>query len=361
MSGMRLMFWSLLLAGLVSPAAAQVRDSTARVERIADGVYAIIHDDATDQWPHGNTGVIVGSSGVLVVDACYLPSRARADIALIRRLTDKPVRYLVNTHWHFDHNNGGSEYLAAYPGIQIVSEREMADWIPLNATYWSRLSSRPDSPRRAALTALEREVSSGSDSTGRRLTDDERRKKAGAVAQRKAELAELATLKPVAPTFRFEGTLTLDVGRQVVLRDRGKANSPHDVTIWLPADSVLFTGDIVVQSPLPYVGASWPVPWIGVLEDIEREPARTVVPGHGPVMHDMRYVRQVRALLEASNAAARAAALDGHPLDWLQDSVSLDAVRRVTPAWRDSTLDEDWRETVRALLDRSWRGVRGQG
>jgi glyoxylase-like metal-dependent hydrolase (beta-lactamase superfamily II) len=176
MSGMRLMFWSLLLAGLVSPAAAQVRDSTARVERIADGVYAIIHDDATDQWPHGNTGVIVGSSGVLVVDACYLPSRARADIALIRRLTDKPVRYLVYTHWHFDHNNGGSEYLAAYPGIQIVSEREMADWIPLNATYWSRLSSRPDSPRRAALTALEREVSSGSDSTGLRLTDDERRK-----------------------------------------------------------------------------------------------------------------------------------------------------------------------------------------
>jgi hypothetical protein len=78
-------------------------------------------------------------------------------------------------------------------------------------------------------------------------------------------------------------------------------------------------------------------------------------------MHDRRYVRQVRALLEASTAAARAAALDGHPLDWLQDSVSLDAVRRVTPAWRDSTLDEDWRETVRALLDRSWRGVRGQG
>ena len=352
---------SLLVTGLAVPAAAQVRDSTARMERIADGVYAIIHDDATDQWPHGNTGVIVGRDGVLVVDACYLPSRARADIALIRRITNQPVRYLVYTHWHFDHNNGASEYVAAYPGIQIVSEREMADWIPLNATYWSHLSSRPDSPRRAALAALEREVSTGTDSAGRRLPDDVRQKKTRAVAQRKAELAELVTLKPVPPNLRFEGTLTLDVGRQVVLRDRGKANSPHDVTVWLPADSVLFTGDIVVQSPLPYVGASWPVPWVQVLTDIEDEPARTVVPGHGPVMHDMSYLRQVRGLLEASNTAARAAAVDGHQLDWLQDSVHLDQVRRATPAWRDSTLDDDWRETVRALLDRSWRGVRGQG
>src|SRR5512132_1833989 len=104
----------LLLAGLAGTASAQARDSTARMERIADGVYAILHDDATDQWPHGNTGVIVGKDAVLVVDACYLPSRARADIALIRSVTNKPVRYLVYTHWHFDHNNGASAYVDAY-------------------------------------------------------------------------------------------------------------------------------------------------------------------------------------------------------------------------------------------------------
>jgi cyclase len=351
----------LLLAGLASPAGAQVHDTGARMERVADGVYAIIHDDATDQWPHGNTGVIVGSAGVLVVDACYLPSRARADIALIRRVTSRPVRYLVYTHWHFDHNNGASAYVAAYPGVQIVSERESAGWIPLNATYWSRFSTRPDSPRRAALAALEREVSTGADSAGHALTAEERRRKARAVAQRKAELEELATVIPMPPTLRFEGALTLDVGRRVELRDRGRANSPHDVTIWLPADSVLFTGDIVVQSPLPYVGASWPVPWIRVLGDIEAEPARTLVPGHGPVMHDMSYLRQVRALLGAGTSAARTRALEGRSLDWLQDSVHLDEVRRATPAWQDPSLDEDWRETVRILLERAWRGVRGQG
>ena len=85
---------------------AAASDDGARMLRIAENVFVIEHDDATDEWPHGNTGVIVGRTGVFVIDSGYLPSRARADIALIRRVTDKPVRFLMTTHWHFDHNNG---------------------------------------------------------------------------------------------------------------------------------------------------------------------------------------------------------------------------------------------------------------
>src|SRR5215212_9834228 len=113
----------LLAAGPLDAAGAQARDPGARLERVADSVYVIIHDDATDQWPHGNTGVIVTSDGVLVVDATYLPSRARADIALIRTVTAQPVRYLVYTHWHFDHNNGAIAYRDSFPAVTIVSER----------------------------------------------------------------------------------------------------------------------------------------------------------------------------------------------------------------------------------------------
>jgi F420-0:gamma-glutamyl ligase len=49
---------------------------------VADGVYVVIHENATEEWPHGNTGMGVGETGVLVVHSTYLPSRARADIAL---------------------------------------------------------------------------------------------------------------------------------------------------------------------------------------------------------------------------------------------------------------------------------------
>src|SRR5688500_1303955 len=99
----------LLLAALWGgSASAQGRDAGARIERVADGVYAIIHENATEEWPHGNTGVVIGDGGVLVIDAAYLPSRAKADIALIRSVTKLPVRWLVMSHWHFDHNNGNS-------------------------------------------------------------------------------------------------------------------------------------------------------------------------------------------------------------------------------------------------------------
>src|SRR6185312_2413430 len=120
-------------AGTATFVAAQATDASARIERVAKGIYAILHDDATDQWPHGNTGVVVTDEGVLVVDATYLPSRAKADITLIRTVTDKPVRYLVYTHWHFDHNNGAIAYREAFPGLTIVSERQTRDYIALNA------------------------------------------------------------------------------------------------------------------------------------------------------------------------------------------------------------------------------------
>jgi glyoxylase-like metal-dependent hydrolase (beta-lactamase superfamily II) len=353
----------LLLAAVPADAVrAQARDAGARLERVADSVYVIIHDDATDQWPHGNTGVIVTPDGVLVVDATYLPSRARADIALIRSVTNRPVRYLVYTHWHFDHNNGAIAYRDSFPAVTIVSERQTREYIALNSTWWARMSTAPASARRASLATLQREVAVGRDSTGRALTAEEKRKDAKAIEQRQAELAELASLRVVTPDLVFDDELTLWLGgRRIELRDRGRANSPHDVTIYLPKDSVLFTGDIVVQSPLPYVGASWPVPWIEVLRQLETVPMAAVVPGHGPVMRDWGYVRQVRRLLEAATSRTAAMALQGRTLVQIQDSLSLDDLRRATPVWTGTALDADWKEITQVLIERAWRGVRGQG
>jgi cyclase len=355
---------AVLLAATSPPVAwAQVRDSTARLERIGDGVYAIIHDDATDAWPHGNTGVVVGTDGVLVIDATYLPSRARADIALIRKVTDKPVRWLVNTHWHFDHNNGASAYTGAFPGIAVVSERETRGWIELNQTYWARMSTAPGSARRGELAALEQQLATGKDSAGAPLSADARQRLPTIVRQRKNELAELATLEVIAPNLVFDRELALDLGggRRVVLEDRGRANSPHDVTIYLPAERILFTGDILVQSPLPYSGASWPVPWAKVLRQLEAVPIATMIPGHGPVMRDHAYTRQVRTLMEAVTSRVDSMARRGMTLDQVQAAIKLDDIRRATPVWQGGRHDEDWKFTVTTLTERALRGVRGQG
>jgi len=180
------------------------------------------------------------------------------------------------------------------------------------------------------------------------------------IRQRKAELEELTDLKVVPPDLVFDDGLGLDLGgRRVELRDWGRANSPHDVTVYLPEERILFTGDIVVQSPLPYSGASWPVPWIEVLRGIEAIPVTALVPGHGPVQRDHAYTRQVRELLERVTSRVEAMAREGKTLEQIQASLEAKDLRK--GVWADPALDEDWKVTMTTLIERAWRGVRGQG
>lgn len=259
----------------------ELSDDGARVVRLAESVYVIEHDDAIDEWPHGNTGVIVGRTGVFVIDSCYLPSRARADIEL-------------NQHY----------------------------W---KALSWKALSTAPDSARRAALATLESEPG-----------DD-----AGIIERRRNELRELEALE---------------------IEDRGPANSPNDATVWLPNERILFAGDILVYSPLPYVAASWPVHWARVLRDIEAMPAAAIVPGHGPVMKDHGYTRAVRALMDATLARVEALVREGRTLAQVQDELNLDDVRGLVPEWRGPGVSaEDWDYTRRTLAERAFMGLRGQG
>ncbi len=332
-----------LLVPAIAAAAdeAAASDGGARMLRIADNVFVIEHDDATDEWPHGNTGVIVGRTGVFVIDSGYLPSRARADIALIRRVTDNPVRFLMTTHWHFDHNNGASAYRDAFPGVTLLAERHTARWIELNQEYWKTLSTAEGSQRRAALAGLEPAIAE----------------------KRRAELAELESLEVVKPTLLFDGRLSFDFeGTRIEIEDRGRANSPNDATVWLPDERILFAGDILVRSPLPYVGASWPVGWAAVLRDLEGLPASAIVPGHGPVQVDHGYTRAVRELIETTLERVEKLVRAGRSLAEVQDELNLDDVRKRVPEWSGTAAsDEDWTYTRRTLAERAFMGLRGQG
>ena len=308
---MRLDTLLVLAVAVVRPLAAQpavvARDSGAVMYRVADGVFAIVHDDAVHNypdgsvnWPHGNTGVVVGAREIMVIDSDFYPSRAAADIRLIQQVSRRPIRYLVNTHWHGDHTHGNAIYRKAFPALEIVGARANAHFISLNQERFGRSVVRDSSTVRRLLAGHEAERARGTDSAGRPLTDSLRVLLNRVIAEERTWLAEFAAIETAAPTRLFDSTHTIDLGGKVVrLRNWGRANSPADVTVWLPRERVLFTGDIVVH-PVPYVFGAYPGPWIGVLEALETMPVTALVPGHGSIMSDHAYTRQMRQLFQAT-------------------------------------------------------------
>ena len=360
---MRLLFSAMLSAAVSALAlvpvqvAAQAKDATGRMEKLGDGVYAILHDHATldwpsgtMQWPHSNVGVIVGDDGVLVVDSDYLPSRARADIALIRRVTDKPVKYLVNTHWHGDHTHGNGVYRAMFPNLTIVGARANRVFIAVNQGRYPKQLARPSSAQHQTLATLEPILASGRDTSGRMLTQSERKQLGAIVEQLHEEIVEIAKVEIAPPTMLFDDEMELYLGkRRIVLHNWGRGNSPADVTAYVPDARVLFTGDIMVY-PVPFTGASYPTLWIDVLEGIERIPVTSIVPGHGAVQHDHAYTRQLRTLMETATWRMDSMFQSGIPRDSAQKILNLEDLRSTFVRGNDVEAAALWEDMIKGQL-----------
>jgi len=337
------------------------------MEQLAKGVFAIIHDDAiqsfpdgSTDWPHSNVGVVVGDSGVLIVDSNFYPSRATADIALVRRVTNKPVRFLVNTHWHGDHTHGNAVYQDSFPRMTIVGARDNGQFIGVNQARYPLSAIAPGSTTRALLASHEAMLARGTDSTGRSLTTADRALLARVIAQRRKQLAEFALVRPAAPTVLFDREMSIDLGGRVVqLVDRGHANSPNDVTIYLPAEGILFTGDIVVW-PVPYTFDAYPRPWARVLQELENLPAVAIVPGHGPVMADHAYIRQVRGLLETAIAQVDTMMRRGRLRPDVEQAANLERLKPSFVQPGDATAEAYWDAAVKhSLIERVYQCLQG--
>jgi hypothetical protein len=104
---------------------------------------------------------------------------------------------------------------------------------------------------------------------------------------------------------------------------------------------------------------SWPVDWVRVLRSIEATDVAALVPGHGPVMHDLTYTRAMRELVDGVNAQVAAMLKQGLTLDQMKERVDSKTLRAASPSWAGAELDDDWKRTVGYLVDRAWHALRG--
>ncbi|HEX3323191.1 MAG TPA: MBL fold metallo-hydrolase [Terriglobales bacterium] len=284
------------------------------ITKLSENIYEIRHPDAPDTFPQGNTTVIIGDQSVLVVDSCLLPSAARQDIEQIRQWTKKPVTYLVNTHWHFDHTLGNQMYAQAFPGIQIIAQKQtqkiIADFNPGAVARYPTREQR-----------FKKILADGKATDGHTLSEDEKHEYEQALAGLAPVIAEMKTTSQLVPNVTFDRELTIDLGnRPVELKFIGRGNTLGDTVVYLPKDKIVLTGDLV-DHPAPYLFGGFPVEQVETLKKLTELDAQTIVPGHGDVLHAKIYIHLLIDFLTAVNTAIEKEVNDGKTLEEVQQSI----------------------------------------
>lgn len=300
---------------------------------VGEGVYALIRHDPEAFANNANSLVVVGDSGVLVVDAQFTRAAALEMLAAIRKLTRQPVRCVVNTHWHDDHVAGNQVYRDSFPGVAFVAHDSMRIDLATVGADNRRATVSATGPYTARLRRLLAQ-GLGGDSTPVSALERAALESTVSIAERYA--AEAPRFVETLPTITFDRGLSLFLGkRRVDVRYFGRANTRGDAVVIVPDASVVATGDLLVY-PVPFAFASFPREWIGALDSIDALRPNAIIPGHGPLMRDDAYLRLVQRMLRGVVNGVDSAVAHGASLQDTQNAVRLPDLRRSVAG------DEKW-------------------
>jgi glyoxylase-like metal-dependent hydrolase (beta-lactamase superfamily II) len=216
------------------------------LEELAPGVYAFTAEGDP------NVGAVVGAESVLCVDARATPTAAEEWLGALRQITDKPVEWLVLTHYHAVRVLGASAFAARH----VVAHSGTGTWIhERGAEDWESEYRR--------FPRLFRDAGSIPGLTH--------------------------------PDVFYADTLALELGeREVYVRWLGGGHTQGDSVVWLPEECVLFAGDLVEARAAPYMGDALVADWQGVtLDRVESLGAETLVPGRGPALRGNEVARGI--------------------------------------------------------------------
>ena len=276
---------SLLLAGLWSTAFAWadhhiITTDTHRLERVVDGVYLA---QSTAPLFNSNALVIVNDNDVVVVDSHITPTKARGLISSIAQITSKPITTLINSHFHYDHAHGnqafgdvqviGHEYTRMKMAGQPLAEHTFVNGKARNEKY---------------LRKLQADFENADDEKSRQEIKQQ-------VDLLAAHVDAWQEINPVAPDTTLSQRMTLYRGsREIQLHFFGRAHTGGDIALYLPADKLVFTGDMALYGP-SWLGDGYVDEWVQTLENLKTLDFNVIVPGHGPVFRDPGRIDLVQA------------------------------------------------------------------
>ncbi|HEY7514324.1 MAG TPA: MBL fold metallo-hydrolase [Vicinamibacteria bacterium] len=257
---------------VLASAGASAEEPLFDLKKVADGVYAAL---ARPRTPiNCNAAVIVYDEGVLVVDTHSRPSSARALIDQIKAVTEKPVRYAVDTHFHWDHAQGSQAYPVAFPRqVAIVASEATRESLKTEGLV--RVKQQIEQAP-TQIADRQKRLAEEKDSAARARLQDE-------IGQYESYLAELQSMELVLPDLTFDKSLILHrPDRDIVLLFLGRGHTAGDVVAYLPQQKVVATGDLL-HGWMPFMGDGYPPEWVATLDQLGKLDFEWIVGGHGDV------------------------------------------------------------------------------
>ena len=317
-----------------------------RIRDLGGGVFAAVRTEPLGLAVNANTLLIVNEDDVVVVDAQFTRAATLETIRALRRITSKPVRWVVNTHWHDDHVAGNQVYRDSFPDVRFLAHANTrADLIALGRA--NRAGQVQYAPTAADRYERLLGMGLGTDSTA--ASAAERESLTSALRIIRGYVAENADYREVLPDTIVGAHHTLvSGGRTIALHWFGRGNTRGDLVVHLPAQGIVATGDLLV-APIPFGFNAYPSEWIATLDSVAALRPRIIVPGHGPVMRDLDYLAAVRGALVGARDATRAAAARGATVEEALRAVTLDHARAELAredAWLGKLFDRFFRDPV---------------
>ena len=256
-----------------------------RFNKVADGVYHAVGTGALTVV--GNSSVIVNDDDVVIVDDHVSPAAASVLLDEIKTFTSKPVRTIINTHFHYDHAHGNQIFDndVAIIGHEFTREMLLGGKSLQMPLYRSYVAGLP-----AQIEMLKQRVATESDAARKAALQEQLQ----AAANNSASQAEL---KPTPPNVTLRTSMTLYRGdREIQIRFLGRAHTAGDLVVYLPKEKIVMTGDMLT-SALSNMSDAFVNEWVTTLDELKKLDFVTVLPGHGDAFTDRGKIDNFQAYL----------------------------------------------------------------
>jgi glyoxylase-like metal-dependent hydrolase (beta-lactamase superfamily II) len=284
--------------------------SESNLDTISDNLYMI-------SGFGGNVAFLVAEETILVVDGGYSPSYGKQILEIIRTVSDKPIEYVVITHYHPDHIRG----IQSYPETaKVIAHEKLAGNI--STLGQDRLNNDIENRYPEYIADLQEQIDNYEENIETTLAELRT-----SITDTKEQLAELKTVKLVTPDITFSDSLIIELeGEQVLLHYFGPGHTSGNTIVHFTKQKTIHLGDLFFNDAFPYIdfeAGSNTENWIWILKRVIDWELAAVIPGHGDLADKGSIQKEINYLTDLREAVSQAISA-GKTLEESKSEIKLD-------------------------------------